>query len=113
MIPVILHDFTVDIGQPSTTSRDVVIRLTNHGPTTHELNVVRTDHPANALPLRADGLTVDDASPAIHHVAEAEGLDIGDHRTLRLHLTPGRYVFYCNMEGHYPGRMFTSFEVQA
>jgi uncharacterized cupredoxin-like copper-binding protein len=26
-------------------------------------------------------------------------------RTLRLKLTPGRYVFFCNMAGHYLGGM--------
>jgi uncharacterized cupredoxin-like copper-binding protein len=29
----------------------------------------------------------------------------GDVRTLRVHLSPGRYVLFCNMSGHYLGGM--------
>jgi uncharacterized cupredoxin-like copper-binding protein len=112
-ISVSLRDFAINVGATSTTNQDVTIQITNLGPTMHELNVVRTDRPADSLPLRLDGLTVDDASAAITHIAEAEGLDIGDRRTLKLHLSPGHYVFYCNMEGHYLGHMFSAFQVQA
>ena len=46
------------------------------------------------------------------HLGEAEGLDIDDRRTLRLDLAPGHYVLYCNMEGHYLGRMHAPLEVR-
>jgi len=31
----------------------------------------------------------------------------GAHRALTVHLSPGRYVFFCNMEGHYMAGMHT------
>jgi uncharacterized cupredoxin-like copper-binding protein len=43
---------------------------------------------------------------------EAEGLDIGDRRTLALRLAAGNYVLYCNMEGHYLGGMHAAFTVR-
>jgi uncharacterized cupredoxin-like copper-binding protein len=33
-------------------------------------------------------------------------------RRLRVHLTPGRYVLFCNMTGHYLGGMDRDIEVQ-
>jgi uncharacterized cupredoxin-like copper-binding protein len=38
-------------------------------------------------------------------VGELEPGDPGAVRTLRLKLSPGRYVFFCNMAGHYLGGM--------
>ena len=35
----------------------------------------------------------------------------GSERELRVHLAPGRYVFFCNMEGHYLGGMHTTVTV--
>jgi uncharacterized cupredoxin-like copper-binding protein len=113
VVQVSLEDFKIDVQSHATADRDITLHVVNHGPTMHEVNVVRTDLPPEALPLRADGMTVDDQSPQLEHVVEAEGLDINHQRNLKLHLSPGHYVFYCNMEGHYLGHMFTSFEVTA
>jgi uncharacterized cupredoxin-like copper-binding protein len=89
------------------------LAITNAGPTMHELNVVRTNRAADALPVSADGL-VDDQSPHedFTHLAEAEGLDIGDHASLTLNLPAGNYVMYCNMDGHYQSGMATTFTVR-
>jgi hypothetical protein len=83
------------------------------GPTMHELNVVRTDRAAKDLPLAADG-TVDDQNSHsdFDHLDEAEGIDIGQHRNMTLNLSPGHYVLYCNMEGHYQAGMATAFTVR-
>jgi uncharacterized cupredoxin-like copper-binding protein len=85
------------------TAGDTVLSVENHGPDDHELIVVRTN--GSPLPLRTDGLTVDE--DAIQH-SEAGALEPGDPgsvRTLDVHLTPGRYVLLCNMSGHYMGGM--------
>src|SRR5262245_60814929 len=63
---------------------DVTFVVQNSGPDTHELLVVR----GSKLPLRTDGLTVDEdeARP----VASLEGKPPRSVHTLRVHLTPGR-----------------------
>jgi uncharacterized cupredoxin-like copper-binding protein len=78
----------------------------------HELNIARTDMSSKALPLAADGI-IDDQNPhaGFEHLAEAEGIDIGQHASLTVNLTPGHYVLYCNMEGHYMAGMSTDFTV--
>jgi uncharacterized cupredoxin-like copper-binding protein len=82
---------------------EVVLRVHNEGPDAHELIAVPGS--AGSLPLRADGLTV--AEEAIEHkeVGALEPGGAGDVRTLRLDLRPGRYVFFCNMSGHFMGGM--------
>lgn len=89
---------------------DVVIRLKNRGPDDHEFFVVRAGK--EELPMRADGLTVDE--DAIEH-RTAGGVEPGvpgSVRTLRVHLRPGRYVMFCNMSGHYLGGMDTDVVVK-
>ena len=84
------------------------------GPSMHEFNVARTDLDPKDLPLADDG-TVDDQNPHDNfvHVAEAEGIDIGTRKTLSVDLSPGTYVVYCNMDGHYQSGMATRVTVSA
>jgi uncharacterized cupredoxin-like copper-binding protein len=72
----------------------------------HEFVVARTDASAASLPLAANG-TVDDhnAHAGFELIAEREGIDIGAHASLTVHLRPGHYVVYCNMYGHYRAGM--------
>jgi uncharacterized cupredoxin-like copper-binding protein len=82
---------------------DVVLRVKNRGPDAHELIVVRAG--SGALPLRSDGLTISEEAV---HGSEVGALEPGQPnsvRELHVHLTPGRYVLFCNMSGHYLGGM--------
>lgn len=106
-----LRNFHIDLLgalRPGPTTFDI----SSAGPTMHELNIARTVFQSDKLPLAADG-TVDDTEPhaGFDHLAEAEGIDIGDHASLTVDLTPGHYVLYCNMEGHYMAGMHTDFTV--
>ena len=57
------------------------------------------------LPLRADGLTVNEEAIQTREAGTLEPGHAGAVRDLQLHLAPGRYVLFCNMEGHYMGGM--------
>ena len=81
----------------------VRLLLQNRGPDTHELIIVR--HSPGHLPLRSDGLTVNEAVLEQATVGTAEGQAPGVGHELLLHLKPGRYELFCNMAGHYPGGM--------
>jgi len=89
---------------------DVTFTVTNNGPDTHELIVVRSN--GAPLPLRTDGLTVDEARVASRKVASLEGGGPRTTRTLHVHLAPGRYVLLCNMAGHYLGGMHRTLVVR-
>jgi uncharacterized cupredoxin-like copper-binding protein len=110
-VNVLLDDFTLRRDVDVVPAGTVRFRILNQGPTTHELSVIRTDRAPDKLPLQRDGLTINEDAPGMDFLDEAEGLDIGDRRTLALRLAAGNYVLYCNMEGHYLGGMHAALTV--
>jgi uncharacterized cupredoxin-like copper-binding protein len=104
-VNVLLDDFRVRPNAAVVPAGTVSFRILNHGPTSHEFILVRTDRPPDKLPLQDDGLTVDEEARGIDLLDEAEGLDIDESETLVLDLAAGNYVMYCNLEGHYLGGM--------
>ena len=81
---------------------EVNLSVTNRGPDAHELIVVRKR--ARQLPIRSDGLTIDEEKIASDEVGTLEPSD-PTVRGLKLHLRPGTYVMFCNMAGHYKAGM--------
>jgi len=81
---------------------DVNLSVTNHGPDAHELIVVRER--GHRLPIRSDGITVNEEKVASDEAGALEPADPGVRR-LKLDLRPGTYVFFCNMAGHYKAGM--------
>ena len=111
-VNVLLDDFTLRRDVAVVPAGTVRFRIRNQGPTTHEFIVVRTDRAPDKLPLQRDGLTADEEARGVELIDEAEGLDIDDRQTLVLRLTPGHYVLYCNLEGHYLGGMYAALTVR-
>jgi uncharacterized cupredoxin-like copper-binding protein len=88
----------------------VVLHVSNAGPDTHELILVRAD--GRPLPLRNDNLTVDEDAVKARTVGTVEKDQPGTKRVLKVTLRPGRYVLFCNMSGHYLGGMHTRLVVR-
>jgi uncharacterized cupredoxin-like copper-binding protein len=105
--PVIEEDFHITAPDVVRAGR-VDLRITNSGPDDHELIVVRRT--GDELPLRADGLTVDEKAIRRRVAGGLEAGEPGRVRTLRVKLKPGRYELFCNMSGHYLGGMEATFE---
>jgi uncharacterized cupredoxin-like copper-binding protein len=82
----------------------VRLEVTNDGPDLHELIVVR-DPTGARLPMRTDGLTVNEQALAPEEVGSLEPGVPGSVRGLTLRLRPGRYEIFCNMAGHYMSGM--------
>jgi uncharacterized cupredoxin-like copper-binding protein len=99
------------ISAPTTVSAgEVTFTVHNEGPERHEFIVAHVS--SAGLPLRADGLTIDEETLQKQEVGELEPGEPGAVRTLQLKLAPGRYVFVCNMAGHYLGGMHHEVVVQ-
>ena len=111
-VNVVLKDFKVGLDAAVVPAGTVRLQVRGQGPTRHELKVVRTDRAPEKLPLQSDGLTVNEEAPGIDLVDDVDGLDIDERQTLVLGLTPGNYVLYCNLEGHYLGGMHASLAVR-
>jgi hypothetical protein len=87
----------------------VELSVTNRGPDAHELIVVRRS--SGQLPLRSDGLTVDEEKIESEEVGGLEPEEPGT-RQISFRLTPGTYEVFCNMAGHYRGGMHRKLVVQ-
>lgn len=83
---------------------DFRLSVYNAGPDRHELLVARLGGNA-PLPIRRDGLTVDEDRIQAATLGTLEPGAPDSVRHLSVHLTPGRYVLFCNMSGHYLGGM--------
>jgi uncharacterized cupredoxin-like copper-binding protein len=93
----------------------VQLNVTNTGSLAHEFVIMQTDNPPNAL-LYDDTVqkAVEDA-PGQQDVGEVGGelpfILPGQSDSGTFDLEPGKYVFLCNIPGHYKAGMYTSFTV--
>ena len=110
LVSVNEHDFRIAVSPQEVPAGEVVIEAQNHGPDMHELIVVRAGDAG--LPLRSDGMTVDEERLEHATLGALEPGEPGTVRDLHLHLGPGRYVLLCNMAGHYMGGMHTTLLVR-
>ena len=95
-------DFRINVTPNHVRAGNVLVVVKNQGPDTHELIIVRS---RPWLPLRRDGLTVDERALEPVTVASVDGTGPGGVRHLRLHLERGRYELFCNMAGHFMAGM--------
>ena len=103
------RDFHIAVTPNHVPAGDVLVVVRNHGPDTHELIMVGS---RSRLPLRLDGLTVNEGALSAVTVASLDGAGPGRVRQVRLHLAPGRYELFCNMAGHFMGGMYADLNVR-
>jgi uncharacterized cupredoxin-like copper-binding protein len=102
-VNVTLHDFNMNPTVSNAKSGRVTFRVHNDAPMTHEFVVVQTNDAQAHLPISSDGLSIDEDK--LHSVGEISDVQAGTTDSLHLNLPPGRYVYFCNLEGHYLGGM--------
>ena len=96
------RDFSVKPSSTSVKAGKLTITVKNRSKQEHELVVFRTDLAEDGLPLNADRDRVDEEGKGITHLdPEAEGVAPGKSKTITIDLPAGRYVFICNLAGHY------------
>jgi uncharacterized cupredoxin-like copper-binding protein len=99
------HDFGIHVSATTLTAGNYVFVDHNHGPSSHELVMWKTDLGATQLPRGADG-RVNEDSPKLDSVLDSgSSLNPGEVRLLTTSLDPGHYVMVCNLPGHYNAGM--------
>lgn len=92
-------------------SGQVTFNVVNDGPDMiHEMVVSPISTPGKQLPYdnALDKVIEDDAG----HLGEVSELDPGQMGGLTLELTPGQYILYCNIPGHYGAGMWAILTVE-
>jgi uncharacterized cupredoxin-like copper-binding protein len=102
LVRVTERDFQISAKPSHLAAGSVRLFLRNEGPETHELILVRS---RSRLPLRPDGMTVDEQRLDSLTVASIDGTGPGREASVQLHLARGRYELFCNMAGHFMAGM--------
>lgn len=105
VIGITERDFHIAASTTHVVAGAVTLRIHNAGPDEHELIIA--PERSDGLPLRADGFTVNEESIANSEPGSIEPQQPDHTELLSVHLKPGRYVLFCNMEGHYMAGMHT------
>lgn len=84
----------------------LAITLKNDGQAPHEFIVLKTDAAPDALPVSGGRVSEDDS------VGEVSEVEPGKTGKATLKLSPGTYVYVCNIPGHYQGGMNGKLVVQ-
>jgi len=103
VIGITERDFHIATTTTHVNAGRVTLRIHNAGPDEHELIVA--PERAGGLPLRADGFTVNEQAIESSEPGSVEPQQPDHTELLSVHLKPGRYVLFCNMEGHYMAGM--------
>ena len=90
---------------------DVTFNLVNEGSIPHEFIVARSDKSAEELLALVDPAThrIDEA--VLDAIGEQPEYGPGESKSLTLNLTPGHYVVFCNIEGHYANGMRADLDI--
>jgi uncharacterized cupredoxin-like copper-binding protein len=85
---------------------EVTFEITNESTNLeHEFLIYKTDKAADGMPMNEDGAKIDEGK--IPGFKEAGDLPEGASKTWSTELTPGKYLAFCNEEGHYMAGMHT------
>jgi uncharacterized cupredoxin-like copper-binding protein len=99
-----LDEWSVTVDKKTVPAGKVTFDVANKGKVPHELVVVRTDKPADAL---GKGRQVSEDGA----VGEVEDVDPGASKDGSFDLKPGHYALICNIPGHYSSGMHADFTV--
>ena len=82
------------------------LTITNAGAAPHELLVFKSDLKPSAYPTDAAG-DIKEEGPGVKLVSDGDNIDPAGTQTRSVDLAPGKYLFVCNIPGHFKQGMFT------
>jgi uncharacterized cupredoxin-like copper-binding protein len=113
-VNVTMADFSMKPEVPSVAAGEIKFEVRNNGTFGHEMVVVKVAD-ASDLPTKPDGEVNEDAIPESERMGEVEAVNPGFSKTLKLKLSAGKYVLFCNsVDGtkvHFKAGMHADFTV--
>ena len=104
-----LADYKITVNVPSVKAGSIKIGVRNLGTMEHSFEVIKTDLAPDKLPTDAASAKAKEDGK----VGEIPSIAAGKSAAVTLDLQPGKYVFICNIAGHYQLGMRTGFTVEA
>jgi len=102
-----MTDYKITVNVPSAKAGKIKIGVRNLAAMEHSFEVIKTDLPQDKLPV--DGASAKAKEDG--KVGEIKSLPAGKSGAVTLDLQPGKYVFMCNIAGHYQLGMHTGFTI--
>jgi uncharacterized cupredoxin-like copper-binding protein len=102
-----MTDYKITVNVPSAKAGKIKIGVRNLAAMEHSFEVIKTDLPQDKLPV--DGASAKAKEDG--KIGEIKSLPAGKSGAVTLDLQPGKYVFMCNIAGHYQLGMHTGFTV--
>jgi uncharacterized cupredoxin-like copper-binding protein len=88
------------------------IEAPNDGSVEHELVVFKTNMDPAKLPTEANGEVNEEKMDKVAESAgEIADVEAGETKSGKFNLTPGKYVVFCNLPGHYAQGMYGTLTV--
>jgi len=108
---IVLTEFNVGLSTTTFAPGKHAVVIANGGNVQHELLVFRSDMAPSAFPVDATGDIIEDG-PGITILSDGPNIDPGKSQNRTIDLAkPGRYVFLCNLPGHFKSGMFAEVTV--
>ena len=104
-----MADYKITVNVPSVKAGTIKIGVRNLGTMEHNFQVIKTDVAPEKLPV--DGASAKAKEDG--KVGEIASIPAGKSASVTVDLAPGKYVFICNVAGHYQLGMHTGFTVDA
>jgi len=108
-----MGDYFFSPAEASLEAGPTTIEAPNEGSVEHELVVFKTNIDPAELPTEANG-DVDEEK--LDEIAEEEGevadVEAGQAKSEKFKLSPGTYVMFCNLPGHYAQGMYGTITVK-
>ena len=82
------------------------LTITNVGVAPHELLVFKSDLKPSAYPTDTAG-DIKEEGAGVKLVSDGDNIDPAGTQTRTIDLAPGKYLFVCNIPGHFKQGMFT------
>lgn len=101
-----MREYSVKSSKDAISAGSLKILVRNVGSSAHDFKIIRSDLPSGQLPQEG-GKAKEDGK-----VGETGELNPGGRQTVTVDLKPGKYIFICNVVGHYGLGMHTSVTVQ-
>ena len=112
-VEIKMGDFFFAPKEASAQAGATVIEAPNEGSVEHELVVFKTNMDPATLPTEANGEVNEEKMDKIAESAgEIADVEPGESKSNEFNLTPGKYVIFCNLPGHYAQGMYGTLTVE-
>jgi uncharacterized cupredoxin-like copper-binding protein len=108
-VDMVMTDFKFAPDNVTVVAGKVPITQKNEGGVKHEFVLLKTDKAADSFAVKGGEINEEAAGT---NVGEIEDVVPGKSKSKTFDLKPGKYVFVCNLPGHYAGGMYGSMTVQ-